>query len=87
MMDICDELEAKASTVHGGAYAVMHKARKEIAALRVALDQAQKDAERYRKWRADYTGGRTTDMLLEIADAWEPADLDAVIDAAMKEAP
>jgi hypothetical protein len=34
MMDICDELEAKASTVHGGAYSVMMAAKKDIENLR-----------------------------------------------------
>ena len=41
-----------------------------------------KDAERYRKWRAHYTGGEATEMLIAIADAWEPAQVDAAIDAA-----
>ncbi len=32
--DICDRLETMASTVHGGAYAVMHDAMREIKRLR-----------------------------------------------------
>ena len=41
------------------------------------------DAERYRKWRADYTNNESTDMLIELADAWNPAQVDAAIDAAL----
>jgi hypothetical protein len=54
------------------------------------LDALRKDAERYRKWRADYTaavanhgdGSCVTEMLLALADAWTPEDVDASIDAA-----
>ena len=38
-MDICDELEAKASTVHGGAYSAMMRARKEIYRLRKEVER------------------------------------------------
>ena len=57
----------------------------------VPLDLPQeKDAERYRKWRTDYTaavanhgdGSCVTEMLLALADAWTPEDVDAAIDAA-----
>lgn len=52
------------------------RAADELAALR-------KDAERYRKWKSDYTGEGASDMLLELADAWESAQVDAAIDAAL----
>lgn len=60
------------------------------AALRIELEAQRKDAERYRKWRADYTaavasrgdGSCVTEMLLALADAWTPEDVDAAIDAA-----
>ena len=57
---------------------LIEQAQAEIAALR-------KDAERYRKWRADYTGDGITDMLIDLADASEPAEVDAAIDAAHRE--
>ena len=58
----------------------------------VPLDIAvEKDAERYRKWRADYTAAASeprlekclTEMLLALADAWTPDEVDAAIDAAL----
>lgn len=45
----------------------------------------RKDAERYRKWRADYTNHANTpvsEMLLALADAWTADEVDAAIDAA-----
>jgi plasmid stabilization system protein ParE len=54
-----------------------------IARLLDALEAAQKEAERYRKWRTDYTGGKITDMLIELSDCAEPAEVDAAIDAAI----
>ena len=55
-----------------------------IARLLDRLEAAERDAARYRKWRSDYTGGQATDMLIELADAWEPAQVDAAIDAPMQ---
>ena len=53
-----------------------------IRTLLAALDEAQADAARYRKWRADYTGVGTTEMLIALADAGTPWQVDAAIDAA-----
>lgn len=58
--------------------------------LLAEVEALRKDAERYRKWRADYTANASThgddscltEMLLALADAWTPADVDAAIDAA-----
>ena len=64
-----------------GAFA---KLTTEVAALR-------EDAERYRLWRAEYTKhtagpeSEWSELMLALADAWEPADVDAAIDAARKE--
>ena len=44
-VDVCDRLEGMASTVHGGAYAVMHEAIREIKNLRawIATQGEQSD--------------------------------------------
>ena len=51
-----------------------------------AAKVAGKDAERYRRWRADYTDHANplfSEMLLALADAWTADDVDAAIDAAL----
>ena len=59
-----------------------------VAALGVALDELdalRKEAERYRKWRADYAnseGGEASPLAFALADAWTADAIDAVIDAA-----
>lgn len=54
----------------------------DMAGLRMEFLELLLDAERYRKWRADYTGEGGTDMLIALADAWAPEQVDAAIDAA-----
>ena len=51
------------------------------------IERLRADAARYRKWRADYTSDGATDMLIALADAWEPDQVDSAIDAAMRDAP
>jgi hypothetical protein len=55
------------------------------------LEALRKDAERYRIWRSAYTNTDRTPhainpMLVAIADAWTPEELDAAIDAAIDDA-
>ena len=48
------------------------------------IERLRLDAARYRKWREVYTGQGPYDLLSALADAWEPGQVDAAIDAAMK---
>lgn len=58
-------------------------------AARAQPDELARDAERYRKWRDEYTNHDPADpdafieLLLRLADAWEPADVDTILDAAI----
>lgn len=63
---------------------VASKSEQRAEARQAALE---KDAQRYRKWRAAYTSpdGRphaVDPMLAALADAWTPEQVDAAIDAA-----
>lgn len=54
-----------------------------------AIRALRLDAERYRKWRADYanTSAIPTNLGLALADTWTEDAIDATIDAARKEKP
>jgi ABC-type phosphate transport system auxiliary subunit len=56
----------------------------QVAGLTEGAEKLREDAARYRKWRADYTGEGPYTLLSALADAWEPAQVDAAIDAALK---
>ena len=58
----------------------------DLAAARAKVEALREDAERYRKWRADYTDrtDEVSDLLIALADAWEPEQVDAAIDSARK---
>jgi hypothetical protein len=65
-----------------------------VAALGVALDELdalRKDAERYRRWRKDYTSARyegdMKNVVNAMADALDADAVDGVIDAALSAAP
>lgn len=58
--------------------------QKQVAEQAVQIEALRADAERYRKWRDDYSRMEPTEMLIRLADALEPDEVDAAIDAAIK---
>ncbi len=57
----------------------------ELDALKAERGALRADAERYRKWRAAFTSEHDEPLMLKLANAWDPEDVDAAIDAALKE--
>lgn len=57
----------------------------QVQALITERDALRLDAERYRKWRADYANTSTipTNLGIALADTWTEDAIDAAIDAAM----
>lgn len=62
------------------------KAAAELRRLHAENETLRKDAERYRKWKAEYTdidASKPSAMLEALADCWTPDEVDTAIDAAM----
>ena len=57
-----------------------------LAAVAQAENTLMVDVNRYRKWRADHTNPskEPSNLAISIADAWEPHEVDAAIDAAIE---
>ena len=63
----------------------------EVEELRAEVEALREDAERYRKWRSEYTNHDSATanpdyfnpMLVALADAWTPDEVDAAIDEAL----
>ena len=57
-------------------------------AAQAEVQALKADARRYRLWRAEYTrdSSATEPLLVALSDAWTPAAVDAVLDAAMQAA-
>lgn len=66
----------------------MLDAAAELRRLHAENETLRTDAERYRKWRAEYTdidASKPSALLEALADCWTPDEVDAAIDAAMGE--